>query len=508
MKKFLVLSLISLLVLAFGMTAYGQEKAPVLEFKASGFIDMVTEYWKNAVQGTYGPEGSVPAVGIEQVNKKAAYLEARARLRFDAIYGKSMSATFFFEFDSTQWGDSTSGRGAYGAWNADQPALEVKALYFDFAVPYYGIPVPTTFRVGLQTFSIRPHLLQFADGMGITMGMKFADTVTVAPFYFKPWEGQDLNSDDNDVYGFTAAAKISTLNLGGYWLYWNGNNYPQPAANLAYGTRPAYNMDMNWWGAYLDGKLGPVNLKTDFIYDWGSVRARNAGVGHHRVTYSGYCAYGNFDFPWEKFNFGVTGAWTSRADADQTSGGTLGAVAAGLPYTEVASTLPDPTVAKRTRRVGTFVVPPGSESGAVFGEGLVFYSSWVNRGNTGIANTISGTSLSRGPVGGTYMVKGYTGFKVHPDHKITLAAMYIGDNVANGDLFGTYVTDNRRLRDKDTIGIEADVYWEWQIYDKLKYSLGAGYMWPGTAIKYQWINGQNTKINSPWIITSMLVFNF
>ena len=40
MKKFTVLTLIGLLILAFGVTAYSQEKAPVLEFKASGFIDV------------------------------------------------------------------------------------------------------------------------------------------------------------------------------------------------------------------------------------------------------------------------------------------------------------------------------------------------------------------------------------------------------------------------------------------------------------------------------------
>ncbi len=47
MKKFVVLSLISFLILAFGATVYSQEKAPTLEFKASGFIDVITEYMVN-----------------------------------------------------------------------------------------------------------------------------------------------------------------------------------------------------------------------------------------------------------------------------------------------------------------------------------------------------------------------------------------------------------------------------------------------------------------------------
>jgi hypothetical protein len=43
MKKFVVLILAGLLVLAFG-TVFAQEKGPVLEFKASGFMDVISEY--------------------------------------------------------------------------------------------------------------------------------------------------------------------------------------------------------------------------------------------------------------------------------------------------------------------------------------------------------------------------------------------------------------------------------------------------------------------------------
>ena len=83
--------------------------------------------------------------------------------------------------------------------------------------------------------------------------------------------------------------------------------------------------------------------------------------------------------------------------------------------------------------------------------------------------------------------------------------------MTNGDLFGSYVKDNLRLRDKDTIGVEIDLIWEWNIYDKLKYTVGAGYMWPGTAIKYQSSYAAgfiNQKVNTPWILTSQLMYSF
>ena len=55
MKKFVVLSFVSLLILAFGAIVYGQEKKePVLEFKASGFIDAQTFWQKNATKGFNG----------------------------------------------------------------------------------------------------------------------------------------------------------------------------------------------------------------------------------------------------------------------------------------------------------------------------------------------------------------------------------------------------------------------------------------------------------------------
>ena len=144
MKKFVVLSLFSFLVLAFGATVYGQE-APALVFKASGFMDVIGEYNRNVPQvgagtsaygGTstnnvvYGPpptrmrptvaEGAGNNDG-EAFDEKQAYAYGRGRLRFDAIMGKEMMGTFQFEFDSTRWGErvpagSTAQRNYAGFW--------------------------------------------------------------------------------------------------------------------------------------------------------------------------------------------------------------------------------------------------------------------------------------------------------------------------------------------------------------------------------------------------------
>ena len=57
MKKFIVLSLAGLLILAFGATAYAQ--APKLEFKASGFIDMQSFMGVNVPQYQAHGHGSL-----------------------------------------------------------------------------------------------------------------------------------------------------------------------------------------------------------------------------------------------------------------------------------------------------------------------------------------------------------------------------------------------------------------------------------------------------------------
>ncbi len=54
MKKLVILSFIGLLIMAFGITAYAQAPAPVLEFKASGFIDVISELNMNVPNPGWG----------------------------------------------------------------------------------------------------------------------------------------------------------------------------------------------------------------------------------------------------------------------------------------------------------------------------------------------------------------------------------------------------------------------------------------------------------------------
>jgi hypothetical protein len=505
MKKFMVLFTV-LLILASVATVYAQ---PKLDFRFSGFIDAQSLWYVNATPGgTSGPAviynnlptdykfGGPPGyVKGGALDKTVAYMESRARLKFDAIMDKNLSGTIFFEMDSSRWGDTSgaNNRNQYGYWSGDRAAVEIKNVFIDFGLPYFGIPVPITMRVGLQPLSIRPNLLVYTDGMGITAGLKI-DPLMIQPMWFKALEGKDARSDDVDVYGLHANAKIETFTLGGYGLYYDMKSYPffgDPPP--AYGLPATTNFAKMWWlGAYADGKLGPVNLNLDFIYDTGKVESRTTGIKD--VDYDGWALYGKIDYPWDLFNFGLVAMYATGADTRETS-------ATGLPGSATSS-------GAATSKVKSYVVPPGSEAGTNFGESVVFYNTWITRGDSGIASNNNTTAMGRGPIGGTWMAKAYGSFKATPWYKITLQGMYIGDTTENGNTFGTAITSSGLLRDDNSIGWELDLINEFNIYKNLKFTVGAGYLWADDALDLRSGPASNHSPKNPWNICTNLTFNF
>jgi hypothetical protein len=504
MKKFVVLSLIGLFVLAFG-TAYAQEKPPVLEFKASGFIDTQTFWFKNvatsASSGIYGPPSStfqpqLPGTTAASFDKTGAYLETRARLKFDAIMEKALSGTIFFEMDSSRWGETTPAadqRNAMGttSTSGDRGALEIKNCYLDFGVPV--IPVPITVRVGLQPLGVRPDMVMTTDGMGVTLGIRPMDPLTVGLLWAKYIEGKDTASDDSDAYGLTLAYKIQTFTLGAYGLYFNMNTYPFNTVTFTYGASASHRADFYWFGVYADGKAGPVNLKADFVYDTGEVKGRNPT--YQDVDYQGWAARIYVDYPWEKFNFGAKLLYASGSDQKKTS-------ASGLPGTTTPFGTP-------TKDVDSYVIPPSSEAFGAFGESIVFYGTWVNRGDVGFF-TPNYNGVGRGAIGGTWFGKLYGAYKIFPEWKTTLEALYIGDTTDNGNTVGNAVKANGLPKDDSDIGIEIDWINEFMIYRNLKWDVGIGYLFAGDALDFNvgGIANNNKAPDDPWMITTRITYTF
>jgi hypothetical protein len=542
MKKILLLTV---LVLAFAVPAFSQEVK--LDFRASGYIDMKTENYRFnwTTQGAFGWGGNNGSGAIfnttaealrpydphalvyknqatygTEWNRTVAYVESRGRLKFDAIMGKELSGTIFLEMDSVTWGDYRNGaqtgtnaaypfyaggKNAVGWWGTDQVGLELKNMYFDVAVPY--IPLPITMRFGTQPFGLRSNMFMYVDGAGITSGIK-VDPATIVLYWAKMLNGRYGVSDGDDLYGLQVSAKVSTITLGGYGFYFNMKTYPLNATSL--GTPIGANMatsDSNksqmWWlGAYADGKMGPVNINFDFVYDTGNVKNR---ISAEKVNYEGFATRLKIDFPWEAFNFGVVGAYGSGGDTRKSdSNGKPGQLVTDPAFAAAGYT---------STKVSSYVVPPASETGS-FNEGETITASYINGGFTGPNYNLNGNALHRGSMGGIWLAKIYAGYKVAPDYKVTLQGLYYGDTTKHGDTFGyalnwggTLATSS--LQNGSTIGYELSLVNEWQVYKNLMFRFGGGYLWPGNALKFfNPITLTNDKPKGPYIITSALTYTF
>jgi hypothetical protein len=381
--------------------------------------------------------------------------------------------------------------------------VKVKYTYIDFALPYFGIPVPMTVRTGIQPLAIRPNFFVATDGAGVTAGINL-DPVMLNPLYFKPLEGLNWAADDNDVYGLQASVNLGQFKVGGYGLWYNMNSYPMwmytsqgfaiPASlyeNIM-GTQTA---KFAWLGFYADGKAGPVNINFDIAYDWGKVKSA-LSPGIPNVKYSGWATRLRVDFPWEKFNLGFTGMYASGSDTKETS-------STGLAGTTTST-------GDFSSRVSGWMVPVGSEMGAVNNESAVFYGMEAGAVPQGISLDHNYNYTNRGGFGGTWFAKLYASYKVAPFYKLTLQGLYIGDTTKNGNTFGTAINSNGSPRNNDTIGWEGDWINEFQLYKNLVFKVFGGYLWAGKAMDLYSGNlaTGNFSMKNPWSIRTRLIYTF
>jgi hypothetical protein len=526
MKKFVVVGLIGLMVMALSATVCAQ---PKLDFKASGFMDAVSFWYRNVTSGATGdaitsrwpgggfpvPTGSPAGTGFRPNDpfvdprdsgawdRTNSYMEYRGILKFDATMGKELSGTVIFEMDSSRWGDPAGDRNRLGFWTADRAGVEVKNLYMDFALPYIGIPVPITTRVGIQPLGVRPHIFLYVDGAGITGSIKI-DPVTIGLQWAKAVEGRDATADDVDVYGMSINAKLGKITPGIYVFNLNMNQYPLQTSGAQYGTTSNNDANFWWLGAYLDGRLGPVDLKFDFVYDYGKVERRGnvplaLGVPN-KVKYRGWVTQLKVDFPWEKFNFGGLGMYASGADLRKTS-------RRGLPGEAVAD---GPGF---SNKVGSYVVPPGSDEYSTWGESMFLGSNFITSTAASLGMFPSTQTYSdyvtRGTIGGTWVGKLYASMKATSWYKVTLQGLYIGDTTKHGNTLGDAVKLSGRLRDDKTIGWELDLINEIQIYNNLKWSIGTGLLFAGDALDQRVAaTNRNESPKTPWIVATKLRYEF
>jgi len=505
-KRLAFLCLLGLFILNVALPGYAE--VPPVDIKISGFIDMVSLLFQNIAPGTPGQAiysrptpplwpSSYPSSLSGAWNHTAAWMESRARLKFDAVMGKAVSGTIFLEMDSFRWGDDLanplSPNSKMGYWTADRAAVKVKNAYLDVALPYVGIPLPMMLRFGVQPLYLRPYIFTYTDGAGIAGAIKL-DPLTISPMWFKPLEGKDASADDVDVYGLNVFANAGGLTLGGFGVYHNMNTYPLDQTTPVYGDGPPFRADMLWLGLYAEGKAGPVDLNFDVVYDHGEVK-KAFSTQVPDVTYEGWASRLTINHPWDRFNLGATFMYASGADQKKTSqSGLPGSI---TPYGSITS------------NVGSYVIPPGSEQYAG-GESLIVYGSWIARSEIGFfvfPNTAS-SRLTRGSWGGTWFAKLFAGYKLTSWYKVSIETFYIGDTTKNGNTLGNPVKANGQPRDDKTIGWEFDWINNFLIYQNLKFDVGLGYLFAGSALEQAGRFGENVSFKNPWIVATHLTYEF
>ena len=504
MKKCMGLILFGLLIVAFSAPVYAQ-----FEWKVSGYLDTNYFYYRNIyktaqITGGYvdmtRPTGNTMG-DTRSIDKTGSYFNTRGRFKFDAAMGKDVTGTMFFEMDSARWGETQGGVNQSGKWVADQPDVEVKNLYLDFAIPYFGIPVPMTARVGIQPLVVAPEMAITTDGPGITLGFK-ADPVTISPFWFKASQSKEYASTDADVFGAQLIAKVSTLTVGAYGVLYDMRTYP--LASVTYtSVDPSFKGKMWWFGGYAQGMMGPLNMKADFVMDKGSVKSFGATSTYEDVKYQGWATRLRLSYPIEMFEIGAQGMYATGSDLQKTSG-------TGLPGSTVGNTAAG---GGQSYKVGSYVIPPGSEANTGFG---VNSSGFFYGGNPLTSRTpdftgSNGNSMSRGALGGTWFAQAFASYKVAPWYKITALGAYIGDTTKNGNTIGTATKKGTNTpRDDNFIGWELGLFNEIQIYKNLTWGTVFSYMIAGDALDIRGLGvpGDNVSPADPYMIGTILKYTW
>jgi hypothetical protein len=488
MKKILTLAAVIVFVFTLAAATYA------VEFKASGMIRVRTAWYMNT-------DGS-PRVDDDNFNDTEAWVDSRFRLKMDLVASEDLMGVVYFEGDSTRWGENRgtgaqrNQAGSWGAGGSDAAAVELKQFYIDFNVPGLKDTAPTNVRVGTQWLAIRSHVFLGADGATLRI---FTNPGPVRLYlnWSKPYEGTDHQYDDADLYSTRVVLALPDFPVqpGGFFAYLHSNDYGNEQGMNSGARLGSGNF---WWlGVNVDGKIGPANLKTDFVYFNGEVDASSAALAagtNFDADYGGWLVYADVNVPIAQFTVGGTFMYATGDDVD-----------------EYVKTKPD---------LGAYRIPPGSEANPALG--VVFWASGVNdavdiaTGEGGAqsyavanANRAQSWRVQQRWFGGLWTAKGYASFKPLDWLKVTGYGMYIGDTTKEGNTIGNAVETATTLEDEDYIGLEFGAIVDLNIYKNLTYSVGAGYLLAGDALDtYTGVGLVNDDPDDPWAIVSQLIYKF
>jgi hypothetical protein len=259
MKKFAIISLAALLVVAFTMPA-------------AAFESIFGGYWRTRAYTEQNYFGSKDADGDEG---NLSQVDTRTRLYYTAKFSDNFKFVNKFEMDAV-WGDQDP--AGYGDIGADGIRVEVKNTYVDFDMG------PVNYKIGVQGFILARGFLADDDFAGAHVAYS-NDLMTLPVFWFKAYEGStDNNTADTDIFGIAPSFSFGdSTKLKPYFVYWmsdnledyqnrGGTNLPPIATAGALDDADVY-----FIGADLDMNFDALSLWLTGIYQWGTIDFQGGG---------------------------------------------------------------------------------------------------------------------------------------------------------------------------------------------------------------------------------------
>jgi len=287
MKKFTVLMLAALLVVAFTVPA-------------SALENIFGGYWHTRFLTQKNFDGD--NTGILDTRE----INTRTRLYYTAKLNDNLKLVNKFEMD-TVWGNTTGAPAAgaipvtgvssnnFGDAGADGVAIEIKNTYADFNVG------PVNFLVGVQNFKLGRGFVVDDDASGMKAIWKVNDGLYLPFIYKKDIEGgagRDRNEQDIESYVFTPIIMLSKdIRLNPYVaLIHSEDGRLLPGAS----SGAVDNLNATVIGLDFDAKMGAASLWLTGIMQTGGFTTEDAFLGHPKGTeidLKGYllAAGGKFD---------------------------------------------------------------------------------------------------------------------------------------------------------------------------------------------------------------------
>ncbi len=257
MKKFTVLMLAALLVVAFAMPA-------------SALENIFGGYWRTRFFQQRNFEGDNGTEAQDRV-----MVDTRTRLYYTAKLNDNLKLVNKFEMDSN-WG--TAALAGYGKVGTDAVAIEIKNTYADFQVG------PVNVLVGAQDFTLARGFISQEDGIGMKAIYKVNDGLYLPFIWQKMYDGndagvgEDRTRNDIDMYIFTPIIMLSKdIKINPYYVFVHAQDgLGFSTAQPVYAAGSFNNLNGHIFGVDFDGKFGAASMWFTGILQRGSATATGA----------------------------------------------------------------------------------------------------------------------------------------------------------------------------------------------------------------------------------------